>query len=208
MKEIEEQIEEKSAKLAAYQAEEMIEESIKSYMAKIESSNQGMTDWEDGLVRDAGYSRNGNSIKRSAAVGATVWNVKYKTQRVHAYEDFKTAAPVIAFSADSLNGLGSAQILTAIQESQRQLEAWGKKIFGEQKAYKSGGGKEKAENDANKAKYEALEKRGYENLNALEQDEYSRLAGVLFSSEGGEFNAHTGKAAEFKNPPDPSKSRR
>lgn len=56
MQTIEEDIKEASAKLAAEQANRIIEQTIEASMERIEAENEGMREWEETLVRNNGYT--------------------------------------------------------------------------------------------------------------------------------------------------------
>ena len=66
MQTIEEDMKEASAKLAAEQANRIIEQTIAASMERIEKENEGMRDWEESLVRNNGYTVEGKNIKREA----------------------------------------------------------------------------------------------------------------------------------------------
>lgn len=95
MQTIEEDMKEASAKLAAEQANRIIEQTIAASMERIEKENEGMRDWEESLVRNNGYTVEGKNIKREAPIDSTVWETIYETQTVAYYKDFTTSKPVL-----------------------------------------------------------------------------------------------------------------
>ena len=110
MQNIEEDMKEASAKLAAEQANRIIEQTIAASMERIEKENEGMRDWEESLVRNNGYTVEGKNIKREAPIDSTVWETIYETQTVAYYKDFTTTKPVLSVSlaGTMLEGLTSS----------------------------------------------------------------------------------------------------
>ncbi len=56
-------------------------------------------------------------------------------------------------------------------------------------------------------RFAELQAIGYNNLNVKRQDEYNQLAAALYTTEGGRFAEHTGKAPVWIDICDPSRSR-
>ena len=133
MQSIEKDMKEASAKLAAEQANRIIEQTIEASMERIEKENEGMRDWEESLVRNNGYTVDGKNIKREAPIDSTVWETIYETQTVAYYEDFTTSKPVLSVSlaGTMLEGLTSSGIMQMVSQANREIENWNIEIFGD-----------------------------------------------------------------------------
>jgi hypothetical protein len=133
MQTIEEDMKEASAKLAAEQANRIIEQTIEASMERIEKENEGMRDWEESLVRNNGYTVDGKKIQRESPIDSTVWETIYETQTVAYYKDFTTTKPVLSVSlaGTMLEGLTSTGIMQMVSQANREIENWNIEIFGD-----------------------------------------------------------------------------
>ncbi len=207
VRKVEKQLEENAALLAAYSVKEYLIEAGKNIAARIKQNNDGMANWEQNLVLDAGYTYSRNRIHRNATTGASLFAVHYSTQEVHPYQDFEATVPVVSVDVDGLTGLGANAVMLALNQIKGELADFEKSIFGEQIETKGQTKEEKQELEKKKKRFEELQAIGYNNLNVKRQDEYNQLAAALYTTEGGRFAEHTGKAPVWIDNRDPSRSR-
>jgi hypothetical protein len=212
-----------AAKRAAGQVERLIEEAKKSYREKLKAENEGMWDWETRLARNSGRAV-GNDISRDAVVGATILGARRERQTIRRYRDFEAAEAALSvdLSREGLEGLDADVIMALIARAERDLKAWGDRIFGEideeTKSAKQvtiarslkeantvsgiAAAREAYEASAEKARLDKLTERGYDKLSESERSEYNELARNTVKAREGELGAHIGYAPEFKNNPD------
>ncbi|QTQ14986.1 hypothetical protein HRQ91_11230 [Treponema parvum] len=198
---MEKKLEASSAKLAAYQAQRTIDETIKGYMERIDSTNQGMIDWEKELALGAGYQWSPNGIRRSVVDGATVWKVTYTDQSMRMYQNYTTSSPTIELNIEGLLNLGSAQVMAVVAQAQLELSKWGEKIFGVQKEYVPDSDDERGQKRLSEAKekIKSFKGKNFEDLSEAERQYYNEALASLYTVEGGEIYEHIGEASDGKN---------
>ncbi|MDR0444500.1 MAG: hypothetical protein LBH44_13965 [Treponema sp.] len=169
--------------------------------------NEGMSKWQDGLVRGDGYMINGGVISRNAVVDATIAGAVRKTQTVHRYEYFNPADAKLKadLSAGAIAGLEADAIMQIANSATLEVKAWGNKLFGngdiEAKAVARAEAVAKLE-----AKFDAAIagklKAGDVQAVAAATAEYVKALEKLGPAEklnrGGEFGRHMGYAPKFK----------
>jgi hypothetical protein len=205
-----------AAKLAAGQAERLIMEAEKGFAERLESENEGMLEWEERLVRSDGYDVNGSVISREAVADSTIAGAVRKKQTVHRYEYFRTTGPVLNVDLSNLEGLDADVIMALIDQANREISAWGDKIFGRMDeatrsvkqlriprnmgqataAEYAAVGEKTKETEA----YSKLLGAKYDNgkLTAEEEAELARLTEGSAGIRDGELGAHIGFAPKFK----------
>ena len=119
-----------AARLAAAQAEKLVAEAIQSYMERLEAENKEMWNWQQTLVLGDGYGVVGKEISREAVVDSTIKGIKTERQTVYAYEYFETDKPRVTVPLTNLEGLDPDVIMQLVGQAHRELEGWGKRIFG------------------------------------------------------------------------------
>ena len=131
MMQIENDMKDASAKLAAEQAGRMVKGSIRASMERIDSENENMRTWEENMVRRSGYHVDGKNIHRDAVVDSTIRKTYYEGQSVHYYEDFYNAGPTISVSLSKtmLEGLNSSAIMLLVEQANYDIENWSTDIF-------------------------------------------------------------------------------
>ena len=130
---IEEDMKDTAAKLAAEQANRIVEQTIAASMERIEVENEGMREWEETLVRNNGYSVNGTSITRNAIVDSTIQGGVYESQTVVYYQDFTTSKPTLTVSLTGtmLEGLTNSTIMKLVSQANSEIRKWNTEIFGD-----------------------------------------------------------------------------
>jgi len=119
-----------AAQLAAFQARKQMEAAIAAYEKRLEGENAGIMGWEERMVLSEGYTVDKNGISRRAVVDATLFDLEWKTQRVHRYEYFRTDGPQVSVSLEGLENLSPEMIMAVIGQGNYELKAWGDRIFG------------------------------------------------------------------------------
>ncbi|OJF77764.1 MAG: hypothetical protein BKP49_01970 [Treponema sp. CETP13] len=211
---IENDLEVAAAKLAAEQAQQVLEETQAQYIERLNAENEGMRDWEIEMVRNSGYSADGGSIYRNAVIDATISGAIRKRQTVHMYEDFETNDPENSIENTTTEGLSSRQILLAVKQAINKLSEWGERIFGETEEDGSTKSQniprdlsaatkltEYAQSDTDTAdleKLQALQDKDYDKLTEAEKEKYTELTNKYVSVRDGELGEHIGYAPIFK----------
>ncbi|GAB1433420.1 hypothetical protein MASR2M29_20460 [Spirochaetota bacterium] len=220
-----------AAKLAAEQANNLLEETQRLFFERLEQENKSMWDWERSMVLNSGYSI-ANEISRSAVVASTVFGAVRDRQTVHFYRYFYADSPEMAVRLDAaaVDGLDASVIMHMVYAAQNDMAAWAQKIFGsadgkgqaiqlyiprltlenseawsyalEQQASKSNKKSERFVQLQDKMKNSS-----YDSLSAAEKDEYAKLSREIANVREGEFGKHIGYAPVFKNCMDFEKSR-
>ena len=208
MLQIENDMKNASAKLAAEQAERMVKDSIRASMERIDSENENMRTWEENMVRRSGYTVDGKSIHRDAVVDSSLGHTYYEGQNVHYYEDFYDAGPKISvsFSKEMLNGLTSSAIMLLVEQANLDIENWTTDIFGKVEKDDEGNPSLKqnyiARDSGNNSKidaYKKLAKKDYDSLSESEQNEFNDLSELIVTVRDGKLGEWIGYAPQFKN---------
>ena len=208
MLQIENDMKNASAKLAAEQAERMVKDSIAASMERIKNENENMRNWEENMVRRSGYHVDGKSIHRDAVVDSSLGHTYYEGQSVHYYEDFYDAGPKISvsFSKEMLNGLTSSAIMLLVEQANLDIENWTTDIFGKVEKDDEGNSSLKqnyiARDSGNNSKidiYKKLAKKDYDSLSESEQNEFNDLSELIVTVRDGKLGEWIGYAPQFKN---------
>ena len=207
MLQIENDMKNASAKLAAEQAERMVQDSINASMERIDSENENMRTWEENMVRRSGYHVDGKSIHREAVVDSSLGHTYYEGQSVHYYEDFYNAGPTISVSLSKtmLDGLNSSAIMLLVEQANYDIEKWSKQVFGDTEKDEDGnvGLKQnalarEASYDDDIERYKALSKKDYDKLSEDERKEFNKLSTGIVSVRDGLLGEWIGYAPVFK----------
>ncbi|MDR0669313.1 MAG: hypothetical protein LBF95_04450, partial [Treponema sp.] len=121
-----------AAKLAAQQAQQLIEEAIDQLYKRLNSENRSMLEWEEHLVQSYGYRIDGQ-IRRMATVDSALLGNYTVTQTVHRYEFYvPDSSPVsgVDLSAAALKNLDADTIMYMAETARGNLNKWGETIFG------------------------------------------------------------------------------
>ncbi|MGN0750836.1 MAG: M23 family metallopeptidase [Treponema sp.] len=208
MLQIENDMKNASAKLAAEQAERMVKDSIKASMERIKNENESMRTWEENMVRRSGYHVDGKSIHRDAVVDSSLGHTYYEGQSVHYYEDFYDVGPKISvsFSKEMLNDLTSSAIMLLVEQANLDIENWTTDIFGKVEKDDEGNSSLKqnyiARDSGNNSKidaYKKLAKKDYDSLSESEQNEFNDLSELIVTVRDGKLGEWIGYAPQFKN---------
>ena len=208
MLQIENDMKNASAKLAAEQAERMVKDSITASMERIKNENESMRTWEENMVRRSGYHVDGKSIHRDAVVDSSLGHTYYEGQSVHYYEDFYDVGPKISvsFSKEMLNDLTSSAIMLLVEQANLDIENWTTDIFGKVEKDDEGNSSLKqnyiARDSGNNSKidaYKKLAKKDYDSLSESEQNEFNDLSELIVTVRDGKLGEWIGYAPQFKN---------
>ncbi|MBQ1710272.1 MAG: hypothetical protein II032_04075, partial [Treponema sp.] len=207
MLQIENDMKNASAKLAAEQAERMVQDSIKASMEHIDSENENMRTWEENMVRRSGYHVDGKNIYRDAVVDSTIGKTYYEGQSVHYYEDFYNAGPTISVSLSKtmLDGLNSSAIMLLVEQANYDIENWSKQVFGNTEKDEEGNVvlkqnavvRDSFYND-DVDRFKTLSKKDYDKLSDSERKELNGLSTGIVSVRDGLLGEWTGYAPVFK----------
>ena len=207
MLQIENDMKTASAKLAAEQAERMVQDSIKASMERIDNENENMRIWEENMVRRSGYHVDGKNIYRDAVVDSTIGKTYYEGQSVHYYEDFYNAGPDISvpLSKKMLESLNSSGIMFLVEQANYEIENWSKQVFGNTEKDADGNVTLKqnvvvrdSDYKNEEEKYRELSKKKYEDLTEDEKNTLNGLSNVMISVRDGLLGDWTGYAPVFK----------
>ncbi|WP_407397294.1 hypothetical protein [Treponema sp.] len=119
-----------ASKQAAYKAFEVIENKKNEGIAKIKELNRAQKEWEIELVRNNGYSVNGNEIERKVTDGCTLFKVLYQNQSIHMYKDFYIDPVDYSINLSGLNGLCDEAIKDLMTKASNEYSMWEKQVFG------------------------------------------------------------------------------
>ena len=191
---IRQQQEESSARLALYQAHQVLEEAVKGYKERIELANEGMKEWEKELVLNAGYKWSQKGISRSVVKDASLFNVSTRTQRIRMYEDFRTTEPEIELNVSETSHLGATQIMQAVENAWNRILEWGERIFGKQDSQQTTEGT--LENNKILRK---IKEKTYSVFTDSERLVYNESIKSLGGRGSGELGEHIGEAADGTN---------
>jgi hypothetical protein len=203
-----------AAKLAAGDAQRIIEEAVRQFQNRLAAENKAVWEWEEHLVQANGYRTDGE-IRRQAIVDSTAFENITVTQTVHRYLDYKPSsmpAAGVDLGAAAMQDLDADTVMRFVETARRNLDKWGEKIFGRlddnerimehriPRGYGelSAGGYAEIASVENiqvnnvTARLEKLESKGFESLNDDEKKEYESLANQLVTVRDGELGAHIG----------------
>jgi hypothetical protein len=203
-----------AAKLAAQEAQKIIEEAIRLFWERLASENSAVWEWEERLVQANGYRTDGE-IRRQTPVDSTVFEIITRTQTVHRYQDYQPAsAPAsgMDLSTAAALDLDADTIMQLVQTARWNLDKWGETIFGRldsdgrvvehriprgfgeltAAAYAAAASAEKGRVNDLAARMEKFEARGFDSLSDEEKKEYEKLANQLVIVRDGELGAHIG----------------
>lgn len=119
-----------AAKQSMYQAYNIIENKKKETLDSIKSINNKEREWEIELVRNSGYTVNGNTIKRKVSDGCTLFKNVYQSQSVHMYRDF--VPPSFSYSNNFaiIECLSDEAIKELMEKLFSEYRQWAENIFG------------------------------------------------------------------------------
>jgi hypothetical protein len=203
-----------AAKLAAGDAQRIIEEAVRQFQNRLALENRAVWEWEEHLVQANGYRTDGE-IRRQAIVDSTAFENITATQTVHRYQDYKPNSMPDAgvdLAAAAVQDLDADTIMRFVETARRNLDRWGEKIFGRldenertvehriPRGYgelSAGAYAEIASAENNRvnnitAQMEKFESRNFESLSNDEKREYESLANQLVTVRDGELGAHIG----------------
>jgi cell wall-associated NlpC family hydrolase len=121
-----------AAKLAAQQAQQLIEEAINQLYDRLDGENRAMLEWEEHLVQSAGYRIDGQ-IRREAVVDSALFSNYTVTQTVHRYESYvpdSGPATGVDLSVSALKDMDADTIMYMAEAARLNLNKWGERIFG------------------------------------------------------------------------------
>jgi hypothetical protein len=121
-----------AAKLAAQQAQQLIEDAISQLYDRLDGENRAMLEWEEHLVQSAGYRIDGQ-IRRQAVVDSALFANYTVTQTVHRYEFYvpdSGPATGVDLNAAAIKDMDADMIMYMTESARLNLDKWGEKIFG------------------------------------------------------------------------------
>ncbi|MDR1353747.1 MAG: hypothetical protein LBK05_10750, partial [Treponema sp.] len=209
-----------AAKLAAVDAQRIIEAAVRQFQNRLALENKAVWEWEEHLVQANGYRTDGE-IRRQAVVDSNAFENITVTQTVHRYQDYKPSSMPDAgvdLGAAAMRDLDADTIMRFVETARRNLDQWGEKIFGRLDenertmehrilrgrgelsagAYAETASAEKDRVDAITAQMEKFESRNFESLSDDEKREYESLANQLVTVRDGELGAHIGYGPVLK----------
>jgi cell wall-associated NlpC family hydrolase len=209
-----------AAKLAAVDAQRIIEEAVRQLQNRLAVENRAVWEWEEHLVQANGYRTDGE-IRRQAVVDSTAFENITVTQTVHRYQDYKPNSMPDAgvdLGAAAMQDFDADTIMRFVETARRNLDKWGEKIFGRLDdgertmehriprgygelsagAYAEIASAENGRVNNITAQMEKFESRGFESLSDDEKREYESLANQLVTVRDGELGAHIGYGPVLK----------
>ncbi len=208
---------EAAAAIAAGQAQKQLRLAKEQYMERLKAENDGMTTWQNTLVRKNGYTVD-NRISRRTIVASTLFENVRETQTVHKYQAFETAAATVSVNLEqsALDGLDDHAMMLLVKQAQSELATWGEKIFGE--VDEEGATKEWqiprtrmdaavkeyqsiTDEEATQAKIDKIKTyadKDFDKMSDGEKEKYGKLMDSMITVRDGELGQHIGWAPLFK----------
>ncbi len=208
---------EAAAAIAAGQAQKQLRLAKEQYMERLKAENDGMTTWQNTLVRKNGYTVD-NRISRNTVVASTLFENVRETQTVHKYQAFETAAATVSVNLEqsALDGLDDHAMMLLVKQAQSELATWGEKIFGE--VDEEGATKEwqipRSRMDAAVKEYQSITDeettqakidkiktyadKDFDDMSDGEKEKYGKLMDSMITVRDGELGQHIGWAPLFK----------
>jgi hypothetical protein len=129
--EMDREIQQSAAKLAAQEAQRLIAELIRGLQGRLDNENRALWEWEERLLQLNGYQTDGE-IRRTVVVDTTLFESITRTQTVHRYQYFDPGKPDpgVDLNKTALENYDADTIMRIIAAAKGNLDQWGEMIFG------------------------------------------------------------------------------
>ncbi|MBC6719662.1 S-layer family protein [Treponema sp. Marseille-Q4130] len=124
-------LQERAVRIAAQQAEQNLIKTRDRYYSLVGEQNQSIEDYVKETVLNSGYTWSKKIIKRRVVVDSNFWTATRKTQTVHPYEWYATAAPDIGIDVKALAVANHDAVDCLMATAQKNLSAWYERVFGD-----------------------------------------------------------------------------